>query len=126
MKNIFNYQDVNVSVEADAQPVVGKSMNCRAIFSPDRQTLSLIERVESSWRNPEVFRGDHILVTQKRDGSFRTTILYSTSEPNINSVLMHEMEEALAAVEQYEQKRREEQERSKAGVKKLVKKGGKK
>lgn len=126
MKNIFNYSDVNVSVEADAQPIVGKSMSCRAIFSPDRQTLSLIERTESTWRNPEVHRSDHILVTQKRDGSFRTTILYNTSEPDINSLLVREFDESLVAVEEYEQRRREAQERKKSGVKTPTKKGDRK
>lgn len=103
MSNNFAYNNVTVGVEADKAPIAGRMMSCRAVFYPDMSTLQLTAASHRLWRNQEVFRSPHLVVTRKRDGGYRTEVHYHPSEPGYERLVGQEFAAALEAVRTHEE-----------------------
>ena len=86
----FSYMNVKVSISADKKPETGKSFNANALFE-DEKTLTLSQQPpKEKHYNTPVYRGEHIFVSLKRDGTFKITGSFAW-EPELAEVLAEEI-----------------------------------
>lgn len=87
---LFSFENVKVNVSADKKPETGKSLNVNALFE-DEKTLTLSQQPpKEKHYNTPVYRGEHIFVSLKRDGTFKITGSFAW-EPELAEVLAEEI-----------------------------------